>query len=38
VMATMFFSLGIDPHQHYFDPVKRPIQICDGRVMNATYG
>ena len=38
VMATMFSSLGIDPHQHYFDPVDRPIQICDGRVMNAIYG
>lgn len=38
VMATMFSSLGIDPHQHYFDPVNRPVQICDGRVMNAIYG
>lgn len=38
VMATIFSSLGIDPHQHYFDPVNRPIQICDGRVMNAVYG
>lgn len=38
VMATMFSSLGIDPHQHYFDPVNRPIQICDGRVMNTIYG
>ena len=37
VMATMFSSLGIDPHQHYFDPVNRPIQICDGRVMQAVY-
>ena len=37
VMATMFSSLGIDPHQHYFDPVNRPIQICDGRVMKAIY-
>lgn len=38
VMATMFSALGIDPHQHYFDPVNRPIQICDGRVMDAIYG
>jgi len=38
VAATMFSSLGIDPHQHYFDLVNRPIQICDGRVMNAIYG
>lgn len=38
VMATMFSALGIDPHQHYFDLVNRPIQICDGRVMNAVYG
>jgi hypothetical protein len=38
VMATMFSALGIDPHQHYFDPVNRPIQICDGRVMDALYG
>ena len=38
VIATMFSALGIDPHQHYFDPVNRPIQICDGRVMNAIYG
>ena len=37
VTATLFSSLGIDPHQHYFDPVNRPIQICDGRVMNAVY-
>ena len=37
VMATIFSSLGLDPHQHYFDPVNRPIQICDGRVMNAVY-
>ncbi len=37
VMATMFSALGIDPHQHYFDPVNRPIQICDGRVMDAVY-
>ena len=37
VMATMFSALGIDPHQHYFDPVNRPIQICDGRVMSAVY-
>ena len=37
VMATMFSSLGIDPHQHYFDPVNRPIQVCDGRVMQAIY-
>ena len=38
VMATMFSALGIDPQQHYFDPVNRPIQICDGRVMSAIYG
>jgi hypothetical protein len=38
VMATMFSALGIDPHQHYFDPVNRPIQICDGQVMRALYG
>jgi len=37
VTATIFSSLGIDPHQHYFDPVNRPIQICDGRVMHAIY-
>lgn len=38
VMATMFSALGIDPHRHYFDPVNRPVQICDGRVMRAVYG
>jgi len=38
VMATMFSALGIDPQQHYFDAVNRPLQICDGRVMNAIYG
>ncbi len=38
VMATMFSALGIDPQQHYFDPVNRPIPICDGRVMSAIYG
>lgn len=38
VMATMFSALGIDPQQHYFDPVNRPIQICDGQVMKAIYG
>lgn len=38
IMATMFSALGIDPHQTYQDPVNRPVQICDGRVMEAIYG
>lgn len=38
VTATMFSALGIDPHQHYFDLVNRPIQICEGQVMKAIYG
>lgn len=38
VMATMFSALGVDPHQHYYDLVNRPIQICDGQVMKAVYG
>jgi hypothetical protein len=38
VTATMFSALGIDPHQHYYDPVNRPIQICDGQVIKAVYG
>jgi hypothetical protein len=37
VMATMFSALGINPNQHYLDPVNRPIQICDGKVMSAIY-
>lgn len=37
VMATMFSALGIDPNQFYRDPFNRPIQICDGRVMEAIY-
>lgn len=38
VMATMFSSLGIDPHQIYRDPLNRPMQICEGRVMTPVYG
>lgn len=38
VMATMFSALGINPHQLYHDPLNRPLQICDGRVMEAIYG
>ncbi len=38
VMATMFSSLGIDPQQIYHDPLNRPMQICDGKVMEAIYG
>jgi hypothetical protein len=37
VIATMFHSLGINPHQHYYDPVNRPIPICDGKVMSSVY-
>ncbi len=38
VMATIFSALGIDPHQIYHDPLNRPLQICDGRVMLPVYG
>ncbi len=38
VTATIFSALGINPHQHYFDLVNRPVQICDGRVMTPIYG
>jgi hypothetical protein len=38
VTATMFSSLGINPHQLYYDLVDRPIPICDGRVISAVYG
>jgi Protein of unknown function (DUF1501) len=37
VIATIFSALGIDPHQHYSDPLNRPIRICDGRVMESVY-
>ncbi len=37
VTATIFSALGIDPSQHYRDPVERPIRISDGNVMSALY-
>lgn len=38
VMATMFSALGIDPHQTYLDPLNRPMQICEGQVIEPIYG
>jgi len=38
IVATIFSALGIDPHQHYHDPVDRPIRICDGQVIQSLYG
>lgn len=38
IVATIFSSLGIDPHGHYYDPVERPIRICDGQVIRSLYG
>jgi hypothetical protein len=37
VTATIFAALGIDPAQHYRDPVDRPIRISDGSVMSKIY-
>ncbi len=38
VVATMFSALGINPEQHYFDLLNRPIRISDGQLMRAIYG
>ena len=37
VAATMFHALGIDPAQHYTDPLGRPFPIATGRPIAALY-
>ena len=38
VAATLFHALGIDPAQHYTDPLDRPFPISAGRPIRAAYG
>ena len=37
VAATMFSALGIDPRQHYTDPLGRPFPIALGKPIKAIY-
>lgn len=36
--ATIFAALGIDPAQHYEDPLGRPFMIAEGKPMTGLYG
>jgi len=36
--ATIFWALGIDPSQHYYDALKRPSPISIGQPIHALYG
>ncbi|WP_199756827.1 DUF1501 domain-containing protein [Tautonia sociabilis] len=38
VAATMFASLGVDPHAPYRDPLDRPFHATTGRPIEALYG
>jgi uncharacterized protein (DUF1501 family) len=37
VAATIFHALGVDPSEHYLDPLSRPFPIAIGRPMTALY-
>ncbi len=37
VAATMYWALGIDPHDHYYDAVQRPFAISTGRPLTQLY-
>jgi hypothetical protein len=37
VAATIFHSLGIDPSQHYIDPLGRPFPVAVGRAMEGVF-
>jgi hypothetical protein len=36
--ATMFASLGVDPHAEYRDPLDRPFSATTGRPIDLLYG
>src|SRR5262249_21816401 len=35
--ATLFSALGIDPGDHYRDPLDRPVRIAEGKPIRALY-
>lgn len=37
IAATIFNALGIDPHDHFLDPLERPIEISVGDPIEALY-
>ena len=37
VAATLLAALGIDPESHYRDPLERPYQAAQGKVIRALY-
>jgi hypothetical protein len=38
LVATVYDSLGIDPHMQIYDPVGRPVTLCEGNAIRALLG